>query len=95
MKPSTSPGDGPSSGISFSLTAGTLRAIRERAGKRGVSAYLEAAARRTDEQPTRSRSGRVSGALVLGSGGLTQAVLRGREVQEWLEAASSRPTTPA
>ncbi|MEU3207729.1 DNA-binding protein [Streptomyces cyaneofuscatus] len=29
----------------------------------------------------------MSGALVLDSEGLTQAVLRGREVQEWLEAA--------
>jgi len=29
----------------------------------------------------------VSGALVLDSEGLAQAVLRGREVQEWLEAA--------
>ncbi|MBT2381409.1 hypothetical protein J7E90_29960 [Streptomyces sp. ISL-111] len=44
------PGDGPSSGISVSLTAGTLHAIRERVGKRGVSAYLEAAAQRQIER---------------------------------------------
>ncbi|WHM36008.1 hypothetical protein [Streptomyces sp. BPTC-684] len=44
------PGDGPSSGISVSLTAGTLRAIRERVGKRGVSAYLEKAAQRQIER---------------------------------------------
>lgn len=44
------PGDGPSSGISVSLTAGTLQAIRERVGKRGVSAYLEKAARRQIER---------------------------------------------
>ena len=44
------PGDGPSSGISVSLTAGTLHAIRERVGKRGVSAYLERAAQRQIER---------------------------------------------
>ncbi|MER5220527.1 hypothetical protein [Streptomyces flaveus] len=44
------PGDGPSSGISVTLTAGTLRAIRERVGKRGVSAYLEKAAQRQIER---------------------------------------------
>ncbi|MFD5204646.1 hypothetical protein ACFWM7_31885 [Streptomyces sp. NPDC058375] len=44
------PGDGPSSGISVSLTAGTLHAIRERVGKRGVSAYLEMAAQRQIER---------------------------------------------
>ncbi|MEV5280613.1 hypothetical protein [Streptomyces sp. NPDC052811] len=44
------PGDGPSSGISVTLTAGTLHAIRERVGKRGVSAYLEKAAHRQIER---------------------------------------------
>lgn len=43
-------GDGPSSGISVTLTAGTLHAIRERVGKRGVSAYLEKAAQRQIER---------------------------------------------
>ncbi|MFG2672986.1 hypothetical protein [Streptomyces sp. NPDC048445] len=43
-------GDGPSSGISVTLTAGTLHAIRERVGKRGVSAYLERAAQRQIER---------------------------------------------
>lgn len=32
------------------MTAGTLRAIRERVGKRGVSAYLEKAAQRQIER---------------------------------------------
>jgi hypothetical protein len=45
-----SPGDGPASGISVTLTAGTLQAIRERVGKRGVSAYLERAAQRQIER---------------------------------------------
>ncbi|MBN3928704.1 hypothetical protein IQ279_03430 [Streptomyces verrucosisporus] len=44
------PGDGPSSGISVTLAAGTLHAIRARVGKRGVSAYLEKAARRQIER---------------------------------------------
>ncbi|MFI5720338.1 hypothetical protein [Nocardia sp. NPDC051750] len=44
------PGDGPTSGISVSLTAGTLQAIRERVGKRGLSAYLEQAAQRQIER---------------------------------------------
>lgn len=44
------PGDGPTNGISVSLTAGTLQAIRERVGKRGVSAYLEKAAQRQIER---------------------------------------------
>ncbi|WP_328886528.1 hypothetical protein [Streptomyces sp. NBC_00316] len=44
------PGDGPSNGISVSLSAGTLQAIRERVGKRGVSAYLEKAAQRQIER---------------------------------------------
>ncbi|MGW5483707.1 hypothetical protein ACWEU6_22775 [Streptosporangium sandarakinum] len=44
------PGDGPTSGISVTLTAGTLQAIRDRVGKRGVSAYLEKAAQRQIER---------------------------------------------
>ncbi|MFD4634017.1 hypothetical protein ACFVYR_20070 [Streptomyces sp. NPDC058284] len=45
-----SPDGGPSSGVSVSLTAGTVQAIRERVGKRGVSAYLERAAQRQIER---------------------------------------------
>lgn len=44
------PGEGPSSGISVTLAAGTVQAIRERVGKRGVSAYLERAAQRQIER---------------------------------------------
>ncbi len=43
-------GAGPTSGISVSLSAGTLQAIRDRVGKRGVSAYLEMAAQRQIER---------------------------------------------
>ncbi|MFD3506114.1 hypothetical protein [Nocardia sp. NPDC058666] len=44
------PGEGPADGISVTLTAGTLQAIRARVGKRGVSAYLERAAQRQIER---------------------------------------------
>lgn len=44
------PGGGPSSGVSITLAAGTLHAIRERAGRGGVSAYLESAAQRQIER---------------------------------------------
>jgi hypothetical protein len=44
------PGEGPTSGVSVTLTAGTLQAIRERVGKRGLSAYLEKAAQRQIER---------------------------------------------
>jgi hypothetical protein len=44
------PGDGPSRGISVTLSTGTLQAIRERVGRRGVSAYLERAAQRQIER---------------------------------------------
>lgn len=47
---SFTPGEGPTSGISVTLSKGTLEAIRARVGKRGVSAYLEAAAQRQIEQ---------------------------------------------
>ncbi|MFF2084634.1 hypothetical protein ACFVVM_12710 [Nocardia sp. NPDC058176] len=48
--PEFAPGDGPAGGISVTLTAGTLQAIRARVGKRGVSAYLERAAQRQIER---------------------------------------------
>lgn len=44
------PGTGPTSGISVTLSAGTLQAIREKVGGRGVSAYLEVAAQRQIER---------------------------------------------
>ena len=43
------PGEGPTSGISVTLTVGTLQAIRARVGKRGVSAYIEEALQRRIE----------------------------------------------
>lgn len=46
----TLPGEGPTRGISVTLAAGTLQAIRDRVGRRGVSAYLERAAQRQIER---------------------------------------------
>lgn len=43
------PGEGPTSGISVTLTTGTLQAIRARVGRRGVSAYIEEALQRRIE----------------------------------------------
>ncbi|MFE7133614.1 hypothetical protein ACFVIM_22420 [Streptomyces sp. NPDC057638] len=46
----SSPATAPVSGISVTLAAGTLQVIREKVGKRGVSAYLERAAQRQIER---------------------------------------------
>ncbi|WP_079166330.1 hypothetical protein [Streptomyces oceani] len=48
--PESLPEDGPRSGISVTLTAGTLNVIRDRVGKRGISAYLARAAQRQIER---------------------------------------------
>jgi hypothetical protein len=44
------PGTGPTMTVSTSLHAGTVEAVRNRVGKRGFSAYVEAALRRQIEQ---------------------------------------------
>jgi hypothetical protein len=44
------PGTGPTITVSTSLHAGTVAAVRSRVGKRGFSAYVEAALRRQIEQ---------------------------------------------
>lgn len=44
------PGDGPASKVSVSLRAGNVRAIRERVGTRGFSAYVDAAVERQIER---------------------------------------------
>lgn len=40
------PGQGPTTTVSVSLHSGTIGAVRERVGKRGVSSYVEAAVQR-------------------------------------------------
>src|SRR5579875_540675 len=47
---SSIPGTGPTMTVSTSLHAGTVEAVRNRVGKRGFSAYVEAALRRQIEQ---------------------------------------------
>ncbi|HYZ55479.1 MAG TPA: hypothetical protein VE733_18520 [Streptosporangiaceae bacterium] len=44
------PGTGPTMTVSTSLHSGTVAAVRNRVGKRGFSAYVEAALRRQIEQ---------------------------------------------
>lgn len=44
------PGHGPAAKVSVSLRAGNIRAIRERVGARGFSAYVDAAVERQIER---------------------------------------------
>jgi hypothetical protein len=44
------PGHGPATKVSVSLRAGNIRAIRERVGSRGFSAYVDAAIERQIER---------------------------------------------
>lgn len=44
------PGEGPTTAVSVSFHVGTISAVRSRVGKRGVSAYIEAAVRRQIER---------------------------------------------
>ena len=44
------PGDGPTTVVSVSMHSGTIGAVRGRAGRRGVSAYIEAAVQRQIER---------------------------------------------
>lgn len=45
-----SPGEGPAAKVSVSLRAGNIRAVRERVGARGFSAYVDAAVERQIER---------------------------------------------
>jgi hypothetical protein len=45
-----SPGEGPAAKVSVSLRAGNVRAVRERVGARGFSAYVDAAVERQIER---------------------------------------------
>lgn len=44
------PGEGPTTAVSVSFHVGTISAVRDRVGKRGVSAYIEAAVHRQIER---------------------------------------------
>jgi hypothetical protein len=44
------PGEGPAAKVSVSLRAGNIRAIKERVGARGFSAYVDAAVERQIER---------------------------------------------
>ena len=44
------PGEGPTTVVSVSMHSGTISAVRGRVGRRGVSAYIEAAVQRQIER---------------------------------------------
>lgn len=44
------PGEGPTTVVSVSMHSGTIGAVRGRVGRRGVSAYIEAAVQRQIER---------------------------------------------
>jgi hypothetical protein len=44
------PGEGPTTAVSVSFHVGTISAVRSRVGRRGVSAYIEAAVQRQIER---------------------------------------------
>ncbi|MFD9949486.1 hypothetical protein ACFWYW_37130 [Nonomuraea sp. NPDC059023] len=44
------PGEGPAAKVSVSLRAGNIRAVKERVGSRGFSAYVDAAVERQIER---------------------------------------------
>ncbi|SPF02788.1 hypothetical protein [Streptomyces sp. MA5143a] len=44
------PGEGPTKSVSVSMHEGTIAALRSRVGKRGISAYVEAAIQRQIER---------------------------------------------
>jgi hypothetical protein len=48
--PASVPGDGPTMSISVSFHSGTIESVRSRVGRRGVSAYVEAAVQRQIER---------------------------------------------
>jgi hypothetical protein len=50
MAASPAPGEGPIRPVSVSLHEGTIAALRERTGKRGMSAYVEALIQRELER---------------------------------------------
>jgi len=50
MADGTIPGEGPTTAVSVSFHIGTISAVRSRVGKRGVSAYIEAAVQRQIER---------------------------------------------
>lgn len=50
MSADTLPGEGPTTAVSVSFHVGTISAVRSRVGKRGVSAYIEAAVHRQIER---------------------------------------------
>jgi hypothetical protein len=94
------PGDGPAVKVSVSLRAGNLRAVKERVGARGVSAYVDAAVERQIErdlleealQANEEASGPIPQALRDEAAELFRSVKSAPELQEedgWHEHRAS------
>jgi hypothetical protein len=88
-------GEGPAEKVSVSLRVGNIRAVRERAGARGFSAYVDAAVERQIERDlleealevNESEAGPVPQELRDEAAGLFRAVKHAPELQEdagWL-----------
>jgi hypothetical protein len=85
------PGAGPTVTVSASLHSGTVAAVRNRVGKRGFSAYLEAALRRQIEQDFLAE---LVDEYTSTEGDFTQEELAGARADlHGTEAARSRNTT--
>jgi len=84
------PGHGPASKVSVSLRAGNIRAIRERVGARGFSAYVDAAIERQIErdlleealQSNEAQSGPIPEALRDEAAALFREIKSAPELQE-------------
>jgi hypothetical protein len=84
------PGDGPAAKVSVSLRAGNIRAVRERVGARGFSAYVDAAVERQIErdlleealQTNEAASGPIPQALRDEAAELFRSVKSAPELQE-------------
>src|SRR4051812_41710279 len=88
-------GEGPAAKVSVSLRMGNIRAVRERAGARGFSAYVDAAVERQIErdlleealQANEAKAGPIPQELRDEAAGLFRAVRNAPELQEdaeWL-----------
>jgi hypothetical protein len=83
-------GEGPAAKVSVSLRAGNIRAVRERAGARGFSAYVDAAVERQVERDlleealaaNEAESGPISRELRNEAADLFRAVKDAPELQE-------------
>ena len=73
-------GEGPTANVSVSLRAGNIEAVRSRVGKRGFSAYVDAAVRRQIE---RDNLAELTAAFEEAHGTFTRAELEAADALPW------------